>query len=434
MLVKLPSLIGAKQKSAAIRVSPQLAEAARLERQDVFVKLAARMEGLTSDEAEARLGQYGPNVVAAEKQNSWAWRMFTAVRNPLVILLTVLAVISFATGDVPSGTVMMIMVALGVSLRFVQESRADAAAAKLKAMISVTATVVRDGVAAEIPLHDLVPGDVIKLAAGDMIPADVRLVTSKDLFVTQATLTGESLPVEKHDLPETRENISPIEFANVCFLGTSVESGAATAVVVATGSQTYFGSMASSITGQQIETSFDKGIKRFTWMMLRFMMVMVPTVFFINGFMKHSWGEAFFFAVAVAVGLTPEMLPMIVSVCLSKGAIAMSKKKVIVKRLHAIQNFGAMDVLCTDKTGTLTIDHVILEKHCDVVQNEDDAVLQDAYLISHFQTGLKNVLDRAVLNHPEAKGKVSTDNYVKIDEIPFDFSRRMMSVIVETQI
>lgn len=431
MLAKIPNLIAGKQKNA-IRVSPLLVEAARLERQDVFAKLASRVEGLTASEAGERIALHGANVVAAEKEHGWAARMLTAVRNPLVILLTVLAIVSFSTGDIPSGTVMIAMVVLGVSLRFVQESRADAAAAKLKAMISVTATVVRDGVAAEIPLQDLVPGDVVKLAAGDMIPADVRLVSAKDLFVTQATLTGESLPVEKHDLPGKRENILPIELANVCFLGTSVESGAATAVVIATGAQTYFGSMASSITGQQPETSFDKGVKRFTWMMLQFMMVMVPLVFLINGFMKHSWGEAFFFAVAVAVGLTPEMLPMIVSVCLSKGALAMSKKKVIVKRLHAIQNFGAMDVLCTDKTGTLTLDRVILEKHCDVVQHESDAVLQDAYLISFFQTGLKNVLDRAVLNHPEARGKVSTENYSKVDEIPFDFSRRMMSVIVET--
>ncbi|HWB58175.1 MAG TPA: magnesium-translocating P-type ATPase [Chthoniobacteraceae bacterium] len=432
MLAKLPNLLSSKQKNAAIRVSPLLTEAARLERQDVFAKLAAKPEGLTGAEAEERMAQHGPNIVAAEKEHTWLSRMWTAVRNPLVILLLVLSTISYATGDIPGGTVMMLMVILGVSLRFVQESRADAAAAKLKAMISVTATVLRDGAAVEIPLQNIVPGDIVKLAAGDMIPADVRLVTSKDLFVTQATLTGESLPVEKHDQSDKRENISPIEFANVCFLGTSVESGAATAVVVATGSQTYFGSMASSITGQQVETSFDKGIKRFTYLMLQFMVVMVPMVFLINWWMKGAWWDAFLFAVAVAVGLTPEMLPMIVSVCLSKGAIAMSKKKVIVKRLHAIQNFGAMDVLCTDKTGTLTLDRVILEKHCDVVQNEDDRVLQDAYLISHFQTGLKNVLDRAVLSHPEAKDKVSTDNYTKIDEIPFDFSRRMMSVIVET--
>ncbi|MDD8019217.1 MAG: magnesium-translocating P-type ATPase, partial [Bacteroidota bacterium] len=246
-----------------------------------------------------------------------------------------------------------------------------------------------------------------------------------------ASLTGESLPVEKFDAREIRDNITPLEFLNTCYLGTSVESGTATAVVVATGKQTYFGSMAGNIAGQQVQTSFDIGINKFTWLMIRFMMVMVPLVFFINGFTKQNWTEAFFFALAIAVGLTPEMLPMIVSVCLSKGALVMSRKKVIVKRLNAIQNFGAMDVLCTDKTGTLTQDHVILERHCDVVTEEDEEVLLDAYLISHFQTGLKNVLDRAILQHHEVHEHVSIQDYKIIDEIPFDFSRRMMSVVVQ---
>jgi P-type Mg2+ transporter len=213
--------------------------------------------------------------------------------------------------------------------------------------------------------------------------------------------------VEKFAAPETRTDVSPLEFANICFLGTSVESGAATAVVLATGAQTYFGSMAGSIVGEAVETSFDKGMKGFTWLMIYFIMVMVPLVFLINGLTKHNWREAFFFSVAVAVGLTPEMLPMIVSVCLSKGAIAMSRKKVIVKQLNAIQNFGAMDVLCTDKTGTLTRDQVILQRHCDVMKKENDSVFFDAFLIAHFQTGLKNILDRAVLNHPDAQEEVS---------------------------
>jgi Mg2+-importing ATPase len=276
-----------------------------------------------------------------------------------------------------------------------------------------------------------VPGDVVKLSAGDMIPGDVRLLSAKDLFIIQATLTGESMPVEKTDARDTRTNVSSIEHTNICFLGTSVESGSATAVIVATGVQTYFGKLAGSLAGAQVETAFDKGVKKFTWLMLRFMAVMVPLVFLINGITKHNWKEAFFFSLAVAVGLTPEMLPMIVSVCLSKGALAMSKKKVIVKRLHSIQNFGAMDVLCTDKTGTLTIDHVILEIHCDVFKNESAEVLRDAYLISHFQTGLKNVLDRAVLKYTELHHELSVDKYTKADEIPFDFSRRMMSVVVE---
>ncbi|MGZ5566593.1 MAG: magnesium-translocating P-type ATPase, partial [Limisphaerales bacterium] len=365
------------------------------------------------------------------RRHEWLHRMWLAVRNPLVILLTVLATVSYATGDARAGTVMLLMVILGVSLRFVQETRANNAAAKLKAMIKVTATVLRDGQAKEIPLQQLVPGDVVKLSAGDMIPGDVRLIAAKDLFITQGTLTGESLPVEKSEARDLRTNVSSIEHTNICFLGTSVESGAATAVIVATGAQTYFGKMASTLAGQQVETAFDRGVKKYVWLMLSFMVVMVPMVFVINGLFKHNWKNAFFFAMAVAVGLTPEMLPMIISVCLSKGALAMSKKKVIVKKLNSIQNFGAMDVLCTDKTGTLTIDHVILELHVDVFKNESEAVLRDAYLISHFQTGLKNVLDRAVLKYKELHGALGIANYKMVDEIPFDFSRRMMSVAIE---
>src|SRR3989441_93366 len=422
------------KKAAAIQVSPRLTEAARLEPAEVLRLMETSAEGLSSEVAAERLEQYGLNEVAREKKQNWVQRLYLAARNPLVILLTILAIVSFAApqGDFVTGTIMLVMVVLGLSLRFIQETRADTAAAKLKAMISVTATVVRDGQPRELPLQQLVPGDVVKLCAGDMIPGDVRLISAKDLFVIQATLTGESMPVEKTDAADRRENVSPIEHTNLCFLGTSVESGSATGVVLSTGAQTYFGKVARSLAVQQVETAFDRGVKKFTWLMIRFMLVMVPLVFVINGLSKHNWKEAFFFAMAVAVGLTPEMLPMIVSVCLSKGALAMSKRKVIVKRLNSIQNFGAMDVLCTDKTGTLTLDHVILEKYCDVFQSESEIVLLDAYLISHFQTGLKNVLDRAVLEHEEAHEKLSIADYVKVDEIPFDFSRKMMSVVVET--
>jgi Mg2+-importing ATPase len=398
---------------------------------EIFQRLKTSPNGLSEEEAAERLEVFGPNEVAQEARHTWLSRLWTAVRNPLVILLTVLATLSYATDDFAGGTVMVLMVLLGVMLRFVQETRADSAAAKLKAMITVTATVVRGGQQKEIPLRELVPGDIVKLCSGDMIPGDVRLISAKDLFVIQATLTGESLPVEKSDAPDTREKVSTIERHNLCFLGTSVESGTATAVIVANGPQTYFGKVARSLVGQQIETAFDKGVKKFTWLMIRFMLVMVPLVFFINGLTKHDWKEAFFFALAVAVGLTPEMLPMIISVCLSKGALAMSRKKVIVKRLNSIQNFGAMNVLCTDKTGTLTIDRVILEIYCDVFKKENEEVLRDAYLISHFQTGLKNVLDRAVLKHAELHGELGIEKFVKLDEIPFDFSRRMMSVAVE---
>ena len=410
-------------------------DAAVEEASTVLQRLGATLSGLSEEEAAARLEKHGPNEVGQEKKHDWLWRLWVAVRNPLVILLTILAIVTFATAeggsDMIGGWVMVAMVVLGVSLRFIQETKADNAAAKLKAMIKVTATVVRDGQLREIPLKELVPGDVVKLSAGDMIPGDVRLISAKDLFIIQATLTGESLPVEKTDARDPRTNVSSIEHTNICFLGTSVESGSATAVIVATGTQTYFGKMASSLAGQQVETAFDRGVGKFTWLMIRFLVIMTPLVFVINGITKHDWKTAFFLALSVAVGLTPEMLPMIVSVCLSKGAMTMSKKKVIVKRLNSIQNFGAMDVLCTDKTGTLTMDHVILEIHCDVFKKESAEVLRDAYLISHFQTGLKNVLDRAVLKYSELHRELSVEKISKADEIPFDFSRRMMSVVVE---
>ena len=413
------------------RVAELVHDSATKSTEAILLRLKTSANGLTEQEGTERLEVFGPNEVASEKKEGWLHRLYVSARNPLVILLTLLATISFATGDFRAGTVMMLMVFLGLSLRFIQETKAGNAAAKLKAMITVTATVIREGKTREIPLRDLVPGDIVKLSAGDMIPGDVRLLSAKDLHVIQATLTGESLPVEKTDGVDQRGNVSSIERTNLCFLGTSVESGSATAVIVATGVQTYFGKVAHSLLGRQVETAFDKGVKKFTWLMIRFMIVMVPLVFVINGITKHDWKEAFFFALAVAVGLTPEMLPMIVSVCLSKGALAMSRKKVIVKRLNSIQNFGAMNVLCTDKTGTLTIDRVILELYVDVFKNENEEVLRDAYLISHFQTGLKNVLDRAVLKHAELHGELGIEKYSKLDEIPFDFSRRMMSVVVQ---
>jgi Mg2+-importing ATPase len=425
----------AEKKMNGQRAADLLNDAAACQIGDVFQRLNCSPEGLSDEEAAERLEVFGPNEVGQEKKHGWLYRLWVAVRNPLVVLLAVIATVAFATAQDPSdyvgGFVMLAMLILAVSLRLILETRADNAAAKLKAMIKVTATAIRGGQPKEIPLQQLVPGDIVKLCAGDMIPGDVRLTAAKDLFIIQATLTGESLPVEKNDAPDTR-NVSPIERSNLCFLGTSVESGSATAVIAATGGQTYFGKMASSLAGQQVETAFDKGVKRFVWLMITFLVVMAPAVFLINGLSKHSWGkDTFLFALVVAVGLTPEMLPMIVSVCLSKGALAMSGKKVIVKRLHSIQNFGAMDVLCTDKTGTLTIDHVILEIHCDVFKNESEEVLRYAYLISHFQTGLKNVLDRAVLRYSELHKELSVEKYSKVDEIPFDFSRRMMSVAVQ---
>jgi Mg2+-importing ATPase len=427
----IESPIPTKSKNQNIRVSPAVLDAARKDGEELLRNLRTSLGGLTQAEAEERARAAGPNEVAQERKQGWFIRFLKIARNPLVILLSILSAVSFLTGDARAGSVMAIMVALSVGLRFWQEARADAAAEKLKAMIHVTATVVRDGAAREIPLRNLVPGDIIKLAAGDMIPGDVRLLSSKDLFVSQGSLTGESLPVEKIHDPETKEESSPTELKNICFMGTSVESGTATATVVTTGVQTYLGSMARSITGERAQTSFDQGLNRFTWLMMQFMAVMVPLVFLINGFTKHDWKGAFFFAMAVAVGLTPEMLPMIVSVCLSNGALAMSRKKVIVKRLNSIQNFGGMDVLCTDKTGTLTEDRVVLMRHCNVAGRESDDVLLDGFLISYFQTGLKNLLDRAILESPDFHGKTVVEKYKKLDELPFDFTRRMMSVLVE---
>ena len=420
-----------KTKNQNIRVSPAVLDAARKDGEELLRSLRTSPNGLTQAEAEERARTTGPNEIAQERKQGWAVRILKIIRNPLVILLTILSAVSFLTGDARAASVMVGMVALSVGLRFWQEAKADTAAQKLKAMIHVTATVVRDGAAKEIPLRELVPGDIIKLAAGDMIPGDVRLLSSKDVFVSQGSLTGESLPVEKFHDPETKEESSPTELKNICFMGTSVESGTATAAVVTTGVQTYLGNMAHSITEERALTSFDQGLNRFTWLMMQFMAVMVPLVFLINGFTKHDWKGAFFFAMAVAVGLTPEMLPMIVSVCLSNGALAMSRKKVIVKRLNSIQNFGGMDVLCTDKTGTLTEDRVVLMRHCNVAGRETEDVLLDGYLISYFQTGLRNLLDRAILDSADFHGKVLVEKYKKLDEIPFDFTRRMMSVLVQ---
>ena len=397
----------------------------------VLQKCGSDVNGLTAEEAGRRLKTYGPNAIAAQRPMSGPVRLLRAVRNPLVILLSALAAISVATGDIRSAAVMAVMVVLGVGLRFVQEARADRAAAALRAMIHVTATAVRDGVTREIPLAAIVPGDVVHLGAGDMFPGDVRLLASKDLFVSQASLTGESLPAEKTALAEMVPGRPAVDCPDLCFLGTSVQTGTALAVVIQTGQRTLFGSMAHNVAAQPPPTAFDRGIDRFTWLMIRFMAVMVPVVFLVNGLTKHDWKQAFFFALAVAVGLTPEMLPTIVSVCLSKGAVAMSKRKVIVKRLNAIQNFGAMDVLCTDKTGTLTQDRIILEQYCDVDGQSSDAVLRDALLISHLQTGLKSALNAAVLQHLSRHPDLDIDSYQKIDEIPFDFSRKVMSVVVQ---
>ena len=414
--------------------SVQLLEQARVDTDTVLKHLGSQLAGLSETEADSRLERIGTNEIAREKRLSVLRRLLSNIKNPLVLLLLALAVLSFLTGDLRAMAVIFSMVVLGVVLRFLQEMRADDAAAKLQAMVSNTATCVRSDKDREVSLKILVPGDIIRLGAGDMVPADVRVLSAKDLFLNQAALTGEAMPLEKKPAPASADVQNPLELPNTCFLGSNVVSGSATAVVIHTGNRTYFGSLAASIVGQRQLTSFDVGINKFTWLMIRFIAVMVPAVFLINGLSKHNWLEAFLFAMAVAVGLTPEMLPMIVTVNLSKGALAMARKKVIVKRLNAIQNFGAMDMLCTDKTGTLTQGKIVLEKHLDVHGNPSERVLHYGYLNSYHHTGLKNLLDEAILDHEELEEALKAkEKYRKIDEIPFDFVRRRMSVVVEDE-
>ncbi|MCX5658051.1 MAG: magnesium-translocating P-type ATPase [Candidatus Omnitrophica bacterium] len=354
--------------------------------------------------------------------------MLSKFLNPLVIVLIIIAGFSLFFGEKISAILVIAMAFISVFLSFIQEFRAGKEAEKLNEMVRTTATVYRNGKPKEVNIKDIVPGDIVDLFAGDMIPADLRIISCKDLFINQSSLTGESYPVEKISETVVSSKRSPMELANIAFMGSSVVSGTGFGVVVKTGPSTQFGEISRKLATITVASSFDKGINKFTWLMIRFMIILVLVIFGINAFNKGNIIEAILFALSVAVGLTPEMLPMLVAINLSKGAIAMSKKDVIVKRLNAIQNFGAMDILCTDKTGTLTIDKIILEKHCDVVRKEDDDVLRFACINSYYQTGLKNILDRAILKHE----KLVVEQYKKIDEVPFDFSRKLMSVVVES--
>ncbi len=414
------------------QISRELIQSAGLPNEELFKQFGTGPQGLTSDEAQSRLETYGLNQILHKKKLTIFGRLWSNIKNPLVILLTILGLVSYFTGDLRAALVIAVMILLGIILRFIQESRADKAAEELQKMVSTTATVMRDGTKQEIPMQEIVPGDIILFSAGDLVPADVRVITTKDLFLNQAALTGETMPVEKHPETWSSQTANAFEIHCLCFQGSNVQSGSGTALVIHTGSRTFLGSMAMSLTAPKEITSFDRGVNSFTWLMVGFIAVMVPLVFVLNGVFKHNWLEAFLFALAVAVGLTPEMLPMIVTVNLSKGAIQMGKKKVIVKRLEGIQNFGAMDVLCTDKTGTITQGKIVLERYIDPHGDESDEVLYMAYLNSYYQTGLKNLMDVAVLDHVnlEQRAKVE-DQYHKVDEIPFDFQRRRMSVVVE---
>lgn len=397
---------------------------------------------LEADTVSVNRSKYGTNKVTHEKKKSLAKRVAGAFINPFTAILFCLAFVSTITdmifpyfslfGSVPEDfdfltvVIILTMVFISGTLRFVQESRSGNAAEKLLAMITTTCTVTRIGQEkTEIPMDDLVVGDIVHLSAGDMIPADVRILDAKDLFVSQASLTGESEPIEK--LPHVSPHKDSVtDYTNIAFMGSNVISGSATAVVICVGDHTLFGSMAAAVAGEAVETSFTKGVNAVSWVLIRFMLVMVPLVFFVNGITKGDWLEAFLFGISIAVGLTPEMLPMIVTTCLAKGAVSMSKKQTIVKNLNSIQNFGAMDILCTDKTGTLTQDKVVLEYHLNVNGEDDTRVLRHAYLNSYFQTGYKNLMDLAIIHKTEEMEAADkrlidlSETYVKVDEIPFD--------------
>ncbi|MGK0685687.1 magnesium-translocating P-type ATPase [Serratia marcescens] len=423
-----------------------------------LANLKCNRNGLTQDDADERLEQFGANQVAHDKAPHALIQLIKAFNNPFIFVLMVLAAISFFTDywlprqsgeetELTGVIIILTMVTLSGLLRFWQEYRTNKAAEALKSMVRTTATVLRRSsysahpLTLEVPIRELVPGDIIQLSAGDMVPADVRLIASRDLFISQAILTGEAIPIEKYDAMgnvaqkssdgEVSSENALLELSNICLMGTNVASGTATAVVVATGGRTYFGSLAKSIVGSRAQTAFDRGVNSVSWLLIRFMLVMVPVVLLINGFTKGDWSEAALFALAVAVGLTPEMLPMIVSSNLAKGAIAMSRRKVVVKRLNAIQNFGAMDVLCTDKTGTLTQDRIILEHHIDVNGARDNEVLHLAWLNSFHQSGMKNLMDQAVIRFGRGKpGIEALGRFSKVDELPFDFVRRRLSIVV----
>lgn len=418
--------------------------------ENVLKIMDSSVNGLSENKVKTNRENFGKNKITHGKKKSLFKKIYEAFVNPFTVVLFCLAVVSAVTDiiipvyhnrpdEATPITVIIIITMVGISgfLRFIQETRSSNAAEKLLDLITTTTCVIREEKGKEeIPLEDIVSGDIICLSAGDMIPADIRILEAKDLFVSQSALTGESEPVEKTSAVSDKD-CQITEYENLAFMGSNVISGSALGIVLAVGDSTIFGTMAQSISEEPVPTSFEKGVNSVSWVLIRFMLVMVPVVFFINGFTKGNWIAAFLFAVSIAVGLTPEMLPMIVTTCLAKGAVSMSKKKTVVKNLNSIQNFGAMDILCTDKTGTLTQDKVVLEYHMDVQGKEDNRVLRHAFLNSWYQTGLKNLIDLSIIDRTYEESlkddtlKELSKIYKKVDEIPFDFSRRRMTVVVE---
>lgn len=409
-------------------------------KEELFREYGTSATGLGSDAVETSREKHGENILTYGKKKTTVKRIISAFINPFTVVLLALAAISVFTdvifaapGDQNYATVSIIAIMVMISgvLRFVQETRSGNAAEKLSGMIHTTACVEREGIQAELPMEEIVVGDIVHLSAGDMVPADLRILQAKDLFISQSSLTGESEPVEK-SVTAGGEKDALTDIESLAFMGSSVISGSAKAIAVAVGNETMLGAMAKSLNTKPPKTTFEKGVNSVSWVLIRFMLIMVPVVLFINGFTKGNWMQAVLFAISIAVGLTPEMLPMIVTTSLAKGAMAMSGKRVIIKDLNSIQNLGSMDILCTDKTGTLTQDKVVLEYHLNVDGEEDDRVLRHAFLNSYFQTGLRNLIDIAVITKQDELGSEELiQRYTKVDEIPFDFERRRMSVVVQ---
>jgi len=417
------------------------AEFSEMKIEDIFKMDKVNENGLTESQAEDLLDLHGKNIIEQAKPKPWYYYLIKSFLDPFSIVLVIIAVVMFFTNVVmlPAGQkdytgiiVILFLVILSSLLEFSQNYRANLSAANLKKMVSNTATVIRGGKEKEIPMEDIVVSDIVKLSAGDMIPADCRVIWSKDLFISEGSLTGESNPVEKLSDELKEEAASITDLNNICFMGTNVVSGTGKAIVIASGNETYFGGMAKNLSGAKPKTAFEKGVASISKLLIRFMAVMVPVIFVIVSIVQRDLLNSFLFAIAIAVGLTPELLPMIMATTLGKGANAMSKKKTIVKNLSAIQTFGAMDILCTDKTGTLTEDKITVEKYLDIHGNDDIRVLKHAFFNSYFQTGLKSNIDIAIIERAKKNGLYDVlSKYKKIDEIPFDFERRRMSIVLE---
>lgn len=411
-----------------------------MDEKEMLALLETSMQGVSVAKAEEKLEEIGPNIIVTGKEKGFWWRLTASLVNPFNLVLFLVAIITFVTdvvlsqkADFTTAAIIVALILISSAISFFQGEKSNNAAAKLSKMISNKADVWRDEKLTEISIDEVIPGDIVKLSAGDMLPGDVRFLMTKDAFIAQSALTGESAPVEKFASIRNAETDALTDFTNIGFMGTNILSGSATAVVLTTGNDTYFGAMAKSLTGDKSKNSFERGVDSVSNLLMRFMLVMVPVIFVVNGLTKGDWGAALLFAVTMAVGLTPEMLPMIMTSTLARGAVSMAKHQTIVKTLSAIQTFGEMDILCTDKTGTLTEDKIILEKYMDVHGRDDARVLRHAYMNSHFQTGLKNLIDLAIINRAAESGlEAQISNFARVDEIPFDFARRRMSVVLES--